>query len=501
MNKKLMIKLITILFFLLLIILFVVCSNNFTATETIFSHFSSRKEELLKIAMTGTYSIDQTNIEKDLSIFVANQDFSRSSSITSSNEINVTILDSYDYRVSSASYNRSASLPDTDDISFYLMNVENKTDGTEGYALTCNDRRIGEILLLTDKKELDSNIIKDPFMQIYLANLEVYIENTVMIWNTITDSDIAAYTQRPLNIRNTPSSLYTYNNWVLRDEKRCNMVTRWAQDGVYADAIQYYYGDFKDISEGNFYIAGCGAVALAQILAYKQYPETCSAVIYRKLENSGWNNLYSSEENVWNGNYDWNKINSTDSAADLGPEYQLQIGALLFDIAEGIDSLYLYNDVTRIPITGSYSSDRLSYLNKTGYQYDPETYYDYSNVKESIDNDCPVMIRGYSTVKTSTYSFLWWTWTFNLFEDGHCWVIDGYADGSCTAVNKIDGSATTLNMNFIHCNPGWAGNSRYGYYVSGVFDMGKPALFNKSAGIAFFNYNMKITTNIEPISK
>lgn len=61
--------------------------------------------------------------------------------------------------------------------------------------------------------------------------------------------------------------------------------------------------------------------------------------------------------------------------------------------------------------------------------------------------------------------------TGTSYSGGHVWIIDGYANLTCTLVDD-SGNEEEYTDYFVHCNPGWYGTNN-GYYISGIFDFTK----------------------------
>ena len=484
------------------------CGNFFTDDNTylpddLYSYEidSSRKEELINLAIIGDYSVSVDTVKEELGAFIKSNSSNSSTSTRSANinddEISIDVVDSLSYDIEKASsISRSTTIEQFDGVDFHIMTIENNSVGTKGYALTSNDRRIGTILMIIEDEEFSTEINDDPFFQIYLGNLECYIDSTAEIWNSITDTDL---TQQRSTESTVTNDAYTYSNWSWTTNERCNLKTRWSQSrSPYPDAIRHYYGTYLGTTNGNKYITGCGAVAVAQIMAYKKYPQSCSSAEYSKLKNSSWSELTLNDGTLWDGKYEWDEMQTVKSAYLLNSDYEMQVAALFFDVAEGINSTYKY---TGSASTSSGITNRLAFFKEKGYTYDSEQSYNFSAIKKSIDNNCPVMIRGYDEKDVETKNFLWWTYVVSVsYSGGHAWIIDGYATGSCTATNSTNNSSVIINTNFVHCEPGWGNSTRYGYYVSGVFDMSKSALLNDRSVDAdmYYQHNIKIVTNIKP---
>ena len=138
-------------------------------------------------------------------------------------------------------------------------------------------------------------------------------------------------------------------------------------------------------------------------MAFHEWPKNCTSTNYSRIKNE-WNYARN-----WNGVYNWSLLKSVESPSyyySNPSELQMQIGALMFDVAEGCKSSYYSNK------TSASAGNCMNFLDASGYKYDSETDYSYNAIMNSIDNGCPVILYGYSKkeVKSVTYKFLWWSW-------------------------------------------------------------------------------------------
>ncbi len=430
-----------------------------------------RKQELAQQALMGDYKVSEEAAAESLLSFLVGKDSENERAASTSNyKLEKIDTATVTCPENTKNTNRNSSVEEYDDVDFYLYQIGNSSNENIGYAVLSNDRRIGEVISVLDDSEFSEDISKNPFMQIFCAGLENYVDDTAEIWNSLTDDDLNTAAERASK---TPEDTvkeggWTYSGWS-RNPANGNtkyiLKTKWDQnDSPYNDCI-------VDVISGDAYYAGCGAVAVAQIMAFHEWPKNCTSANYSRIKN-GW---YRASN--WNGVYNWKLLKSVESPSSYfsnPSDLQIQIGALLFDVAEGCKSSYDEDG------TSTTSANRLSFLNSIGYTYDSETDYSYEAIKTSINNGCPVMLRGYSEKNTKTetvdvpHRFLWWTWTTQEthtttnYENGHCFIVDGYFNMSCTATKGTN--SVNISKDFVHCNPGWGGLNN-GYYLSGVFDM------------------------------
>lgn len=151
--------------------------------------------------------------------------------------------------------------------------------------------------------------------------------------------------------------------------------------------------------------------------------------------------------------------------------------------------------------TGAYLNDCISYLKSVGYSMNDATQYSYSNIKSSIDNNRPALILG----QTGTYTKS----DGSTGSDGHYWIIDGYANLSCTAECKTTKSDVKITADYVHCTWGWYG-MKNGYYLSNVFDSQYYPLYTNSKDVystrrsatgnkdGYFQHDLRLITEIHP---
>ena len=78
------------------------------------------------------------------------------------------------------------------EITFYVFYLEDRDE--QGFVFTCADDRIGNLLALVPNGDFHDT--ENPFWQIFLSCLDIYIYETIDIYNRITDQDIAAVAKR-----------------------------------------------------------------------------------------------------------------------------------------------------------------------------------------------------------------------------------------------------------------------------------------------------------------
>lgn len=457
-------------------------TDNF-ATENLANE--NRRVELSQIAVLGNYKVSEDELVSNLSSFLQGKDENSRSAV--SNSYNFTKLDSAKIEYEKNSSNRAATVEEYEDSEFYLYQIENQNSNTLGYAVLSNDKRIGEIISIVDNAEFSSDITDDFFMQTFCLCLESYINETVEIWNSLTEEDL-------INARSayayiSASGNYKYSNWKYNSGNISNLLsTKWNQEYPYNSAIKAI--------KGKNYLSGCGTTAVSQIMAFHEYPKTATTNTKNTL-NHNWSLAKS-----WDGTYNWSLIKENKEADKLSTEGKMMVGALMYENAEEMNAKYATKGIS------IYYSKYVPYLKKRGFKCDSKSKYSFDKIKKSIDNERPILMLGRSAKTIKSHSFLWWKWESISEYGGHAWVIDGYCNMQCTATNKNDKTdVQTFTTNYVHCNLGWGGY-KDGYYIDKVFttNIGANVSDKKVEELArsayengnYYHYNLEIITNIRP---
>ncbi|MDR0619051.1 MAG: C10 family peptidase [Bacteroidales bacterium] len=182
--------------------------------------------------------------------------------------------------------------------------------------------------------------------------------------------------------------------------------------------------------------AGCVAIALAQIMAYHEYPTNPLA-----NQPSSWN---------WTGVKEIYKLGTLSPSLYSGSEIDRNsVATFVHDIGEDCNMTY------SIGGSGATFYRAKQCLKHYGYKNVHATYCETgfstnenNKIINSLNNGCPVYMRGRNK------------------SGGHAWVIDGY-------IHRI-----TIDGKYLyHCNFGWSGEDN-GYYVAEIHN----AEFNTASG-------------------
>lgn len=319
-----------------------------------------------------------------------------------------------------------------------------------GYALVCQDKRIGSVLFITRESSFWDEE-ENPFLELFLPYVQSYAENQLKMYYEITETDIKKAVQKQ-NETQSKNSAWT----VCEEITQAALPTAWKQTSPYNDVITTV--------KGKNYFAGCVGVAIAQIMAKHQFPRYCSL------------SPYDSEE------YDWNKILEKKMVTH-NTEEAFQVGVLLYEVGHYAKLDY------QADATGGYSKNVAPCFRALGYKTPKAlTNYNLDIIKNSLEDGNPVFVAGYA--HKSTFSVFGLP-VFNFYDNGHAWVIDGYLKRQNQQTGKIE--------EYVYCNPGW-GSYFNGYYLNTLFDFNTYlSSLSRNARTAYcFQHGLKILSDVSP---
>lgn len=216
---------------------------------------------------------------------------------------------------------------------------------------------------------------------------------------------------------------------------------------------------------------GCDAVAVAQIIAHFNYPQSFNGI---PINTS--------------------KLRQYKNREDFSTPF------LENDIARF--NKFVFDNVIKeydeSGSTGDYEHDR-DFLRALGYSTPWQTvHYNFGDIKTSIDSKWLVFARGDSH---RTNNFLGIIYSYS---GGHAWIIDHYAEVT-KAIHEVTAysngttskrSVSSETKMYVHCNMGWS-KSKNGYYIDGVFDTRTiPEVKTKSQADYNYQYNVHIAPRI-----
>ncbi|MDE6508475.1 MAG: C10 family peptidase [Alistipes sp.] len=226
------------------------------------------------------------------------------------------------------------------------------------------------------------------------------------------------------------------------EDRHCDPLVsvKWGQGGV--------FGAYADNG-----IAGCVAVAMAQIMAYYQYPNSITTT----YPNNGYTQHYGETIAL-----DWPQL--------IAYPYVYQVSALLREIGQKVGMNYSNPDSS-----GAARTAALGGFKAFGYSCASSlSNYAITSIRKDLDGKQPVYIRGTDPA-----------------EGGHAWVADGYVytrkgteyyelriidDGfSKPYRDYVKVSSNVITTDLVHYNWGWDGRHD-GYFAP--IDRCSPDIFN-----------------------
>ena len=287
-----------------------------------------------------------------------------------------------------------------------LMYVVNFS-GNKGFAIVSVDELTKGLLAFIEKGNMQTLSAEfNPGFSIFLDNLRCYFikKHNSDIHKGGGGFEIPDSLNHPHEFQRTIDTLYT-----------CFLETHWHQRSP-LNAFCYHNG--VNIP------TGCIPVAVGQIVAKNQYPDSFHGF-----------------------SFNWDYI-SHDSLPVLSSE-TAKVAHLLNDLR-----IITHSDGD----TTGHGGDPQKIVNafdSLGYSHSNLVYYDYNTAKGDFENGRPVLIRGAKE---------------NNLKVGHAWVADGIQVSSVHVYNLGSNTFTRLDIRReIHFNWGFGGNFD-GYFLSGVFD-------------------------------
>jgi len=401
-------------------------------------------------------------------------------------------------------------------VEVYNFITQKPGSDTPGYVLASNDIRVGNLLGIAEAGSLDNEELSW-FSDIVYSGVRNYIDRKIDLYNSITEEEVEQAVSRSAAriIGSTASSgsvyyayydNYGYNGYFRSKGFTGTIVSfyytwtggyyaplpvEWRQRQPYNYVVNAYKND------GINYPAGCGPVAIAQLMAFHRKPAKCT-----------WNeNVPGLNTNFNNRPYNWSSMRSGVYKTDIKDTGAMDVAVLLFEIGKRSGTAYAISyeinpkDGTTIGLT--YETGIVAALRDMGYTT-PSSFspYDFSAIKISIQSNWPVLIFGSEAVG----------------KTGHFWVIDAvrrmeyyeeYRDDNgnvWTISNPGTGPGRdNIANDWVHCNLGWGyedvGSYYHNYnawYVSGIFDCrGENQALARSAGTDnVYVSNLRILPNV-----
>jgi hypothetical protein len=362
---------------------------------------------------------------------------------------------------------RSADLEEgASEIPFYLFTLESGEDEQTGFALTCGDNRVGNVLAVVEKGAYD---LEDEWVAMYDKILDAHVRNTIDIYNRVTGADIAAAVKKQQEIQRTASRYLSTSALTGVKPTPLTAQTRWYNgyplnllintvNGVSLSTILAV--EPLDAEAKHGFKPGSAAIALAQIMAYHKKPQNPPAYIthqnganqyyfldpFNPSQSIAFNAIGVNGENAYN----WNPVGGTSNGMLGNPNpiahsnaIKKQMGVLIYAITRRLGISYQTSQGSydaNIPAFNTLYSNVKLLLNAWGFSYVDGNFQN-ADIWGSIVANKPVFAYG------------------SVFQlPGYGWVIDNYANGA--------GGSPDV---YWHCNVGKAEGTGNGWYQSTVF--------------------------------
>lgn len=299
------------------------------------------------------------------------------------------------------------------DTLMYFVNFDNNA----GFAIAAADNRTEPILAIID----EGNYSKEDLLKEDNLGFLSFLEGAI----TTELEDIKNYNPEKETTRATEKG------WIISDLYAPFLKTQWWQTGEFGTYC----------SNG---VAGCGAVAVAQIMSH-----------YQNIRYVQWNE----SGRLMTANINWDRI-INDSKNNNGwltykaPESSDEVARLLRYLGNQMGAIYHVDRNNSSNNQTSVSEEApVSCMNRfCGLSASPLKGYDEGAIISAIKQNKPVFASGYCYRK-----YTWFVTTG--YDGGHAWIYDGY----------ITAYKNGQRRNLIHCNWGWAFGNKNGYYVSNAF--------------------------------
>ena len=354
--------------------------------------------------------------------------------------------------------NQSAFVPSTrsgaDEEAIYIVDIEGK-----GSAIVSADKRMEPIYAILDDTKISAEQLVGVTTRSATddeSNPEDYI---LGLLNSAIQRDIEEAEQRGIEMPLIPRDQIWFETTDIAYQPQM-MNTAWHQD----DPFNRRYGYVSGTTQR--YKAGCGPVALAQILYCNRYPNSINGVIF------DWDLLAQYEEDYMNASYA-----ATNEIANF--VYQIKLRANAMPTGNG-------------PAMGLYPAEAAAFMRNTGYPDATLVNYSISNVIDMVYNKhLPVYVAGEHIASNGT-------------RTGHAWVIDGcnvyrvdewcrhYLDSSIFTETIVN----TQTYNLVHCNFGWGRSADptekwIGFYTSAIFNPIVDSIqYNYSSNLQMVTYSL-----------
>jgi len=359
----------------------------------------------------------------------------------------------------------NVEIPDT---VAYVFNFGND----EGFAIISADTRIeAPILGYTGSGTLGTET-DNPGLGIFLEGAEDYILHSIAEAEHKRDSLIGIIMAK-LNLENesetkaVTTKTMTFTNMRMtqiidtRTTARVSplLPVQWGQGEPFNQTIPTLCPSRNDGRAPT----GCIATAVAQIMAYWQYPANIDGKTINWTELNKYTGYPNAYDNVRGKTDVWSAT------------FRTEVAYLMERIGKHTKMKWECGG------SGTTPDEAITYLNKLGYRVAVwPTEYNYNTTLLMLNNRVPVLVGGYSSRTANKFLGITMSYTYG---GGHRWVVDGFLNQTqyiTTTVELIDKStgkvldratsSSTNSYSYLHNN--WGGSGSYnGYFLAGCFDM------------------------------
>lgn len=476
-------------------VLTVGCDNFFAKPETAAPSNPvsglTRAEALALMHLEQNHTVSPEALQSQVEAFINSTGEARTlgdgaSAITGVRQYNKTFENGF---AEGTANSRSAQAePEASEIPFYVFTLEDPAKETTGFALASGDARVGGVLAVVPKGDYDT---AEGVLKVFRSNLDGYVQETIDVYNSVTDTDIEAAKKRWAQIQRSvfdelpAGNPFGYTDYDQPPPHASPLVTtHWGQDTPYNLAITDIFNQEKDV--------GSEVTALAQILAYHEYLPNPGA--YIQIPGGSKKYGFADEEGYYPFSsiaYDWAGMKSMPNAGNLSSfDNKVQIAALMFHVGSLLGKNWLNSNT--VPFDNIWNT-----LYNLGYQFFPYTDYSYNPYLPLTDPD-----NAFTYIKNSIDAFrpvfIATSEEYDEASGGYwAWLIDNY----CI---KTGASTLLFPKAYVHINTGEVRN--VGWYLCGVLNLNSGPLISTvsdseldvwgHSGSYYYYYNSKMLAGI-----
>jgi hypothetical protein len=385
-------------------VLVMACSQQEDMPNSPANNDASQQSELVSLAQEALTSVDSDLQSRD---------------VKGASVLPILKSDMENEEVVSRSY--SDILPDT---LLYVVNFAKE----KGWAIIANNAFYNGIVAMADNGSFQPiRDLANPGIKIFLQGCIQALCNHNMTVDSLPEDFLASLTVDP----SLSSAEADDSEWETVGSYAPTINAEWGQGSP--------YNTYCFTPTGEQALAGCGPIAVAQLLTYYQYPTTI--------------NGYS---------IPWASIGKYSTPR----ERTLECARAISEIGKQMNATYTTTS------TGVKPDSIPNFLKRYGYKVQTsDSFVDLRGIN-SLSVYGPFLTGGFHYDQTS-----------NLVTSGHVWVIDG-------ALVQYRKTESSSGYRFLfHCNWGWEGSCN-GYFLASAFDPYSDGLTGSSN--FYFNYKIRM---------